>query len=283
LTNQPCSHPYSFEIAPGVSIGKAPFLLLAGPCVVESKSLVMDVAGRMREITKSLGIPYVFKASYDKANRSRHDSFRSLGIEQSLEILAEVKQQLGLPVISDVHEAGQVEKTQSVLEALQVPAFLCRQTDLLQACGNSGRTVNIKKGQFMAPEDMKNAVDKIRGCGNDKVILTERGSTFGYHNLVVDMRGLAIMRQFAPVVFDVTHSVQQPGGQGGSSGGQREYAPLLARAAAAAGVDGFFIETHPNPHKALSDGPNMIPLDDMPALLETLLEITQTLHNRGVY
>ncbi len=277
----PPQHQFAFDIAAGITIGKPPFVLIAGPCVVESESMVFDIAGRMKEITESLGLPYVFKASFDKANRTRHDSFRSIGMDESLMILSKVREQLEIPVLTDIHETTQIEEVSTAVDVLQIPAFLCRQTDLLLACGESGKSVNIKKGQFMAPEDMQHAIDKVEAVGNRKVFLTERGSTFGYRNLVVDMRALAIMRQCAPVVFDVTHSVQMPGGLGGASAGQREYAPLLARAAAAVGVDGFFIETHPHPNEALSDGPNMIPLDDMPALLETLLAITTTLQDKG--
>jgi 2-dehydro-3-deoxyphosphooctonate aldolase (KDO 8-P synthase) len=214
----------------------------------------------------------VFKASFDKANRTSGGSFRGLGQQQGLELLAEVKRQLGVPILTDIHEAHQAAEVATVADVLQIPAFLCRQTDLLLAAGATGRCVNVKKGQFLAPEDMQYAAEKVRSTGNPNVLLTERGTTFGYHNLVVDMRGLAQMRQYAPVVFDVTHSVQRPGAAGGSSGGNREFAAYLARAAGAAGVDGFFIETHPNPAQALSDGPNMIPLAQLPAFLQMARE-----------
>ncbi|MEW6237836.1 MAG: 3-deoxy-8-phosphooctulonate synthase [Candidatus Omnitrophota bacterium] len=266
--------PACFELAPGVAIGGHPFLLIAGPCAVESEALVMDTARRLKEITASLKIPFVFKASFDKANRSSLKSFRSIGWDDALQILDGVRREIGVPVLTDVHETAQVERTAQCVDILQIPAFLCRQTDLLLECGHSGLPVNIKKGQFMAPEDMRGAVEKIRETGNARVLLTERGTSFGYHNLVVDYRSLPIMRRFAPVVFDATHSVQTPGGLGDSSGGQREFVPTLARAAAAAGVDGFFIETHPDPSRALSDGPNMIPLDEMPLLLQSLLDVS---------
>ncbi|MDH5398594.1 MAG: 3-deoxy-8-phosphooctulonate synthase [Cyclobacteriaceae bacterium] len=252
-----------FDIVPGLGISGEKMMLFAGPCVIESEELCLEVAATMKEITSSLGINYVFKASFDKANRTSAESFRGDGMEAGLKVLEKVKNTVGVPVITDVHESFQINEVASVVDVLQIPAFLCRQTDLLLAAGKSGRAVNIKKGQFMAAEDMQYAVEKVRSTGNEKVTLTERGNSFGYHNLVVDMRNLPVMRKFAPVVFDVTHSVQQPGGAGGKSGGQREFAPFLARAAAAAGVDGFFIETHPDPAKALSDGPNMIPLHEM--------------------
>lgn len=270
---------HRFEIIPGVSIGGEKPLIIAGPCVVESWEICAQVAGVMKEICGKLGLPYVFKASFDKANRTSDKSFRSIGIEESLRILQEVKQKFDVPVITDVHETIQVGLAAEVVDFLQIPAFLCRQTDLLIAAGRSGKPVNVKKGQFMAPEDMQYAVDKIKAVGNDRVSLTERGSTFGYHNLVVDMRSLAIMRQFTPVIFDVTHSVQMPGGMGGFSGGQRKFAPLLARAAAAAGVDGFFIETHPDPDEALSDGPNSIPLDEMNEFLIMILNVWRVQHD----
>jgi 2-dehydro-3-deoxyphosphooctonate aldolase (KDO 8-P synthase) len=256
----------------GVLGGEQP-VLIAGPCVIESYELVYQVASHLRGLTRHLGIPFVLKASYDKANRTSHTSYRSIGFESALNILARVRDELNVPVLTDVHETVQVESVAAVANVLQIPAFLCRQTDLLQAAGHTGQPVNIKRGQFMAPEDMRYAVEKVRSTGNDRVFLTERGYSFGYHNLVVDMRALPIMRQFAPVVFDVTHSVQMPGGQLGASGGQREFAPYLARAAAAVGVDGFFIETHPHPSSALSDGTTMIPLDEMGALLESLVTL----------
>jgi 2-dehydro-3-deoxyphosphooctonate aldolase (KDO 8-P synthase) len=263
------------EIAPGVEFGAGGFVLIAGPCVVESADLVFETASALRNVCGSLGVPLVFKASYDKANRSSHRSFRSIGFEPAIEALARVRKEAGVPVLTDVHETGQVDAVAEAVDILQIPAFLCRQTDLLQAAARTGRPVNIKRGQFMAPEDMQHAVEKVRAAGNSRVFLTERGVTFGYHNLVVDMRALPIMRGFAPVVFDVTHSVQLPGGLGGASGGERRFAPALARAAAAAGVDGFFVETHPRPDQALSDGPNMIPLAEMPRLLESLLAVTR--------
>lgn len=259
------------QLAPGVVIGGDDFVLIAGPCAVESRDLCFEVAWRLKEITAALGVPFIFKASYDKANRTSAESFRGPGMDEGLAILAAVREEVGVPILTDVHEASHAAIAADAVDVIQIPAFLCRQTDLLIACAETGKAVNIKKGQFLAPEDMQYAVTKIRATGNDRVCLTERGTSFGYHNLVVDMRGLAIMRQFAPVIFDATHSVQTPGGQGGASGGRREFAPLLARAAAAVGVDGFFIETHPNPDRAQSDGPNMIPLDDIPHLLESLL------------
>ncbi len=261
-------------IKAGVEVGGEKPLLIAGPCVYESDALVMECAERLKTICQRLGIPLVFKASLDKANRSSHTSFRSIGMERALEGLRQVRKALGVPVLTDVHETPQVEEVAKGVDVLQIPAFLCRQTDLLQACGKSGRVVNIKKGQFMAPEDMKNAVEKVKAVDEDaRVLLTERGSSFGYHNLVVDMRGLQIMRAYAPVIFDATHSVQTPGGLGRASGGQREFVACLGRAAAAAGVDGFFLETHPKPSEALSDGPNMVPLDEMEALLDSLLAV----------
>jgi 2-dehydro-3-deoxyphosphooctonate aldolase (KDO 8-P synthase) len=265
--------PHVFEIAPGVGIGQGLPVLIAGPCAVESEEVVLQTAAVLRDLTHQLGIPYIFKSSYDKANRTSHTNFRSIGFEPALRILEKVRCEMDIPVLTDVHEVDQVARVAEVADVIQIPAFLCRQTDLIQAVARTKRTVNIKKGQFMAPDDMGFAVDKARAVGNDKVFLTERGSTFGYHNLVVDMRSLPIMRRFAPVIFDITHSVQMPGGAGGSSGGQREYGPTLGRAAAAAGVDGFFIETHPEPGTALSDGPNMIPLADMPDLIASLLAV----------
>ncbi|MBN2355999.1 3-deoxy-8-phosphooctulonate synthase, partial [candidate division KSB1 bacterium] len=242
-------------------------------CAIESEEIVLRTAEHLANLTARLNIPYIFKSSYDKANRTAGTSFRSIGFEQALEILQKVKTQFKIPVITDVHETIQVEAVANVVDVLQIPAFLCRQTDLVVTAAKSGRALNIKKGQFMAPEDMRYIVDKARTAGNDRIILTERGSSFGYHTLVVDMRSLPIMRRFAPVVFDVTHSVQTPGGMGGASGGQRQFAPYLARAAAAAGVDGFFIETHPDPDKALSDGPNMIPLPQMEDFLRMIIEV----------
>lgn len=263
-------HP--LEILPGIHLGGDKPLLLAGPCAVESKEICFEIAGKVKEYAQSLGFHYIFKASFDKANRTSAGSFRSIGLEASLATLTEVKNEFQLPLITDVHESYQVKEVASQVDVLQIPAFLCRQTDLLLAAGESGKAVNIKKGQFMAPEDMAYAVKKVQSTGNSKVFLTERGTSFGYHNLTVDMRSLPIMRQFSPVIFDVTHSVQQPGGAGGSSGGQREFAGYLARAAASTGIDGFFIETHPEPAKALSDGPNMVPLAEMKFFLEMIFE-----------
>jgi 2-dehydro-3-deoxyphosphooctonate aldolase (KDO 8-P synthase) len=251
-----------------------PFFLIAGPCVVESEGLVLDTAGRMKEITAALGIPYIFKASYDKANRSSGKSFRGPGLEQGLRILSEVKRQLGLPILTDVHEDTPMAEVASVVDVLQTPAFLCRQTNFILSASSQGKPVNIKKGQFLSPWEMRNVVEKARSTGNDRVMVCERGFTFGYNNLVVDMRSLAVMRETAaPVVFDATHSVQLPGGQGNASGGQREFVPVLARAAVAAGVAGLFMETHPDPAKALSDGPNAWPLDRMRSLLEVLKDL----------
>jgi 2-dehydro-3-deoxyphosphooctonate aldolase (KDO 8-P synthase) len=257
-----------------------PFFLIAGPCVVESEGLVLDIAGRMQEITGALGIPYIFKASYDKANRSSQASFRGPGIEQGLRILAEVKRQFGLPVLTDVHEDTPMAEVASVVDVLQTPAFLCRQTNFILSASSQGKPVNIKKGQFLSPWEMKNVIDKARSTGNEQVMACERGFSFGYNNLVSDMRSLAVMREYAPVVFDATHSVQLPGGQGSASGGQREFVPVLARAAVAAGVSGVFMETHPDPAQALSDGPNAWPLDRMRALLEILLQIDMAVKQR---
>ncbi len=251
-----------------------PFFLIAGPCVVESEGLVLETAGRMQEITSRLGIPYIFKASYDKANRSSGKSFRGPGIEAGLRILGEVKRQLGLPVLTDVHEDTPMAEVASVVDVLQTPAFLCRQTNFILSAAGQGKPVNLKKGQFLSPWEMRNVVEKARSTGNGQVMVCERGFTFGYNNLVVDMRSLAVMRETgAPVVFDATHSVQLPGGQGTASGGQREHVPVLARAAVAAGVAGVFMETHPDPARALSDGPNAWPLDRMASLLEVLKEL----------
>ena len=260
---------YTKEVSIGSSIktGKNKMILFAGPCAAESYDICIETGTKVKEICKKLDIDYIFKSSFDKANRTSAGSYRGPTREGGLEILSRVKKELNVPIVTDVHESYQCAEVAEVVDVLQIPAFLCRQTDLLKAAARTGKVVKIKKGQFMAPEDMKYAVDKVRGEGNDNVLLTERGASFGYHTLVVDMRSLPIMRQYAPVIFDVTHSVQQPGGKGGSSGGQREFAPFLARAAGAAGVDGFFIETHPNPEKALSDGPNMIPLHQMEEFL----------------
>jgi len=258
-----------------------PLFLIAGPCVVESEGLVLETAGRMKEITAALGIPYIFKASYDKANRSSGRSYRGPGIEQGLRILAEVKRQLGLPVVTDVHEDTPMAEVASVVDVLQTPAFLCRQTNFILSAAGQGKPVNIKKGQFLSPWEMRNVVDKARSTGNEQIMVCERGFTFGYNNLVVDMRSLAVMRETgAPVVFDATHSVQLPGGQGTASGGQREHVPVLARAAVAAGVAGVFMETHPDPAKALSDGPNAWPLDRMRSLLEVLKDLDDVAKRR---
>ena len=251
------------SLADNIVLGGDRMVLFAGPCAAESYDLCMETGSQVKEICKKLNIDYVFKSSFDKANRTSAGSYRGPSREGGLDILARVKKDLRVPVVTDVHESSQCEEVATVADVLQIPAFLCRQTDLLKAAARTGKAVKIKKGQFMAPEDMKYALEKVREEGNPNVFLTERGASFGYHTLVVDMRSLPVMRQYSPVIFDVTHSVQQPGGKGGSSGGQREFAPFLARAAAAAGVDGFFIETHPNPSKALSDGPNMIPLHEM--------------------
>jgi 2-dehydro-3-deoxyphosphooctonate aldolase (KDO 8-P synthase) len=252
-----------------------PLFLIAGPCVVESEQLQMDVAGRLKEITGELGIPFIFKSSYDKANRSSGKSFRGLGMEKGLAILGEVRSKLGVPILTDVHTEEEVPEVARIVDVLQTPAFLCRQTDFIHAVASAGKPVNIKEGQFLAPSDMKNVVDKAREASNaDNIMVCERGASFGYNNLVSDMRSLAIMRDTGcPVVFDATHSVQLPGGQGTSSGGQREFVPVLARAAVATGVSGIFMETHPNPEKALSDGPNAWPLGRMKELLETLKAI----------
>ena len=273
----------------GFDIGlDKPFFLIAGPCVVESEQLQMDVAGQLKEITASLGIPFIFKSSYDKANRTSGGSFRGPGIEAGLDILAKVKKELAVPVLTDVHSEAEVSAVAQVVDVLQTPAFLCRQTDFIRAVAQSGKPVNIKKGQFLAPHDMKNVIDKARaaardaGLPEDNFMACERGASFGYNNLVSDMRSLAIMRETgAPVVFDATHSVQLPGGQGTSSGGQREMVPVLARAAVAVGVAGLFMETHPQPAKALSDGPNAVPLKHMKALLETLLALDQVTKKNG--
>ncbi|MEN2474353.1 MULTISPECIES: 3-deoxy-8-phosphooctulonate synthase [unclassified Burkholderia] len=259
-----------------------PFFLIAGTCVVESEQMTIDTAGRLKEICEKLNVPFIYKSSYDKANRSSGKSFRGLGMDEGLRILSEVKRQLGLPVLTDVHSIDEIEQVASVVDVLQTPAFLCRQTDFIHACARSGKPVNIKKGQFLAPHDMKNVIDKARdaareaGLSDDRFMACERGVSFGYNNLVSDMRSLAIMRETnAPVVFDATHSVQLPGGQGTSSGGQREFVPVLARAAVATGVAGLFMETHPNPAEAKSDGPNAVPLSRMSALLETLVTLDQ--------
>lgn len=265
----------------GFEIGAdRPFFLIAGPCVVESEGLVLDIAGRMQEITTRLGIPYIFKASYDKANRSSKGSFRGPGIEEGLRILSEVRKQLGLPVLTDVHEDTPMAEVAAVVDVLQTPAFLCRQTNFILSAASQGKPVNIKKGQFLSPWEMKNVIEKARSTGNEQVLACERGFSFGYNNLVSDMRSLAVMREYAPVVFDATHSVQLPGGQGSASGGQREFVPVLARAAVAVGVAGVFMETHPDPAKALSDGPNAWPLDRMQSLLEVMQELDRAVKQR---
>ena len=260
-----------------------PLFLIAGPCVVESEQLQMDVAGQLKEITGALGVPFIFKSSYDKANRSSGRSFRGPGMDKGLAILAKVRKTLGVPVLTDVHTAEEVPEVAKHVDVLQTPAFLCRQTDFIVAVASAGLPVNIKKGQFLAPHDMKNVVDKARAAsGADNILVCERGVSFGYNNLVSDMRSLAIMRETGcPVVMDATHSVQLPGGQGTSSGGQREFVPVLARAAVATGVAGLFMETHPDPAKALSDGPNAWPLPRMRELLETLVEIDRLVKRRG--
>src|SRR3954468_23248275 len=260
-----------------------PLFVIAGPCVVESEQLQMDVAGQLKDITSALGIPFIFKSSYDKANRSSGKSFRGPGMEKGLEILAKVRKTLDVPVLTDVHTEAEVPEVVKHVDVLQTPAFLCRQTDFIHAVARAGKPVNIKKGQFLAPGDMKNVVDKAReASGADNIMVCERGASFGYNNLVSDMRSLAIMRDTkCPVVFDATHSVQLPGGQGSTSGGQREFVPVLARAAIATGVAGVFMETHPDPAKALSDGPNAWPLGKMRELLETLREIDRLVKRRG--
>jgi 2-dehydro-3-deoxyphosphooctonate aldolase (KDO 8-P synthase) len=268
----------------GYAVGlDRPLFLIAGPCVVESRQLQMDVAGELKAICASLEIPFIFKSSYDKANRSSHASFRGPGMDEGLRILAEVRREVGVPVLTDVHTTEEIRAAVDVVDVLQTPAFLCRQTDFIQAVAAAGKPVNIKKGQFLAPEDMRQVVAKAKAAsGADNILVCERGASFGYHNLVSDMRALAIMRDTGcPVVFDATHSVQLPGGQGTSSGGQREFVPVLARAAVAAGVAGLFMETHPNPDQALSDGPNAWPLPRMRALLETLKELDVAVKRRG--
>ena len=261
-----------------------PFFLIAGPCVIESRQMAFDTAGQLKEICAALGIPFIYKSSYDKANRSSSKSFRGLGMEQGLDILADVKKKIGVPVLTDIHAEDEIVAVASVVDVLQTPAFLCRQTDFIQACAASGKPVNIKKGQFLAPGDMKQVVAKAREAnhGADSIMVCERGASFGYNNLISDMRSLAIMRETdCPVVFDATHSVQLPGGQGDRSGGQREFVPVLARAAVAVGVAGLFMESHPDPAQALSDGPNAWPLDKMKSLLATLKEIDALVKRHG--
>ncbi|KAA3638167.1 MAG: 3-deoxy-8-phosphooctulonate synthase [Proteobacteria bacterium] len=258
-----------------------PFFLMAGPCVIESLQLAIDTAGHLKEITDQLGIPFIFKSSYDKANRTSLDSFRGLGIEEGLNILAEVQKQIGVPVITDVHDDSPIDEVADVVDVLQTPAFLVRQTNFILRVCAAGKPVNLKKGQFMAPWDMKNVIDKARSTGNQQIMVCERGASFGYNNLVSDMRSLAVMRETGcPVVFDATHSVQLPGGQGGTSGGQREHIPVLARAATAAGISGLFMETHPRPEQAKSDGPNAVRLSQMKSLLTTLKTIDETVKSQ---
>jgi 2-dehydro-3-deoxyphosphooctonate aldolase (KDO 8-P synthase) len=260
-----------------------PLFLIAGPCVIESRDLQVEVAGRLKEICKPLGIPLIFKSSYDKANRSSGKSFRGLGMDKGLEILAHVKKEIGVPILTDVHEEEEVKPVAQVVDVLQTPAFLCRQTNFIRAAASAGKPVNIKKGQFLSPQEMKNVVDKAKDAsGQENILVCERGFSFGYGNLVSDMRSLSIMRDTGcPVVFDATHSVQLPGGQGTASGGERKFIPVLARAAVASGIAGLFMETHPNPEKALSDGPNAWPLAMMQGLLETLVEIDRLVKKNG--
>jgi 2-dehydro-3-deoxyphosphooctonate aldolase (KDO 8-P synthase) len=268
----------------GFTVGlEQPLFLIAGPCVVESRQMALDTAGELRQICAEIGMPFIYKSSYDKANRSSIKSFRGLGMDKGLEILAEVKKQIGVPVLTDVHEVDEIAAAAAAVDVLQTPAFLCRQTDFISAVASAGRPVNIKKGQFLAPADMKNVVEKARAAsGADNIMVCERGVSFGYNNLVSDMRSLMVMRETGcPVVFDATHSVQLPGGQGSSSGGQREFVPVLARAAVASGIAGLFMETHPDPEKALSDGPNAWPLKHMRALLATLKSLDALVKRQG--
>ncbi|WP_260293549.1 3-deoxy-8-phosphooctulonate synthase [Sedimenticola hydrogenitrophicus] len=259
-----------------------PLFLIAGPCVVESEQLALDTAGALKALTDRLGIPFIYKSSFDKANRSSGESFRGPGMEAGLKILEKVKREIGVPLLTDVHEDTPLHEVAAVVDVLQTPAFLCRQTNFIKAVASQGLPVNLKKGQFLAPWDMKHVVEKARSTGNPQIMVCERGASFGYNNLVSDMRSLAVMRESSvPVVFDATHSVQLPGGQGNVSGGQREFVPVLARAAVAAGVAGLFMETHPNPEQALSDGPNSWPLQRMEELLETLMELDQAVKRRG--
>ncbi len=267
---------FNFEAGPD-----KPFFLIAGPCVIESEQLVMDVAGTLKELTMKLKVPFIFKSSFDKANRSSAKSFRGPGMEEGLRILSEVKRQLNVPVLTDVHEDTPLSEVAAVVDVLQTPAFLCRQTNFIRSCASQGKPVNIKKGQFLSPWEMQNVVDKARSTGNEQILVCERGFSFGYNNLVSDMRSLSIMRATgAPVVFDATHSVQLPGGKGNVSGGQREFVPVLARAAIGAGVSGLFMETHPDPDKALSDGPNAWPLQRMTSLLASLKELDQIVKSK---
>ena len=264
-----------------------PLFLIAGPCVIESREMAMETAGRLKEIAAAVGIPFIYKSSYDKANRTSGQSFRGLGVEQGLRILADVRRDIGVPVLTDIHDTPGIAEAAAVVDVLQTPAFLCRQTDFIRACASAGKPVNIKKGQFLSPWEMKNVVAKARAAAlesgyADNLMVCERGASFGYNTLVSDMRSLAVMRDTnCPVVFDATHSVQQPGGQGDKSGGQREFVPVLARAAVAAGIAGVFMETHPDPDKALSDGPNAWPLGRMQELLETLVELDRAVKKHG--
>jgi 2-dehydro-3-deoxyphosphooctonate aldolase (KDO 8-P synthase) len=265
------------------------FFLIAGPCVIESEQSAIDIAGTLKEITTSLGIPFIYKSSFDKANRTSGNSFRGLGTEKGLAILAKVRKEIGVPVLTDVHDISEIASVAAVVDVMQTPAFLCRQTDFIRACAQSGKPVNFKKGQFLSPHEMLNVIQKARDAAAeanvpDQFMVCERGASFGYNNLVSDMRSLAILRQtHAPVVFDATHSVQLPGGQGGSSGGQREFVPVLARAAMAVGISGLFMETHPDPAKALSDGPNAVPLNRMKELLESLVAIDEVVKKSGTF
>lgn len=268
--------PAPVTVAEGVTFGDGGLALIAGPCVIESSELTLEIAAELKAIGERLEMPLVFKASFDKANRTSGASFRSIGFGEALEILGEARESSGLPVLTDVHETSQMDAVAEVADVVQIPAFLCRQTDLLRSAGASGRAVNIKKGQFMAPADMRYAVEKVKEGGGDGVLVTERGTTFGYHDLVVDYRGLPAMREFAPVVFDATHSVQSPGGAGGASGGNRELVAPLARAAVGCGVDALFLETHPDPDSSPSDGPNMVPLAELEDLLAACISLHAT-------
>jgi 2-dehydro-3-deoxyphosphooctonate aldolase (KDO 8-P synthase) len=265
------------------------FFLIAGPCVIESEQSALDIAGTLKEITGSLGIPFIYKSSFDKANRTSGSSFRGLGMEKGLAILAKVRKEIGVPVLTDVHDISEIASVAAAVDVMQTPAFLCRQTDFIRACAQSGKPVNFKKGQFLSPHEMLNVIQKARDAATeanvpDQFMVCERGASFGYNNLVSDMRSLAILRETnAPVVFDATHSVQLPGGQGGSSGGQREFVPVLARAAIAVGISGLFMETHPDPAKALSDGPNAVPLNRMKELLESLVAIDAVVKKSGTF
>lgn len=279
----------SFKLC-GYDVGlKHRFFLIAGPCVIESEQSALDIAGELKKITSALGIPFIYKSSFDKANRSSGTSFRGLGMEKGLEILARVKREIGVPVLTDIHDISEIEPVSKVVDVLQTPAFLCRQTDFIRACAQSGKPVNFKKGQFLSPHEMLNVIDKARAAAAevnlpDQFMVCERGASFGYNNLVSDMRSLSILREAkAPVVFDATHSVQLPGGQGNASGGQREFVPVLARAAVAVGISGLFMETHPDPAKALSDGPNAVPLNRMKELLESLVAIDSVVKKSGSF